>query len=360
MSTIQVVVGGQAGSEAKGAIAAKLAAENIEEGKQNLAVRVGGPNAGHTAIDSEYRRWALRQIPVAAVIDSNAELYIAAGSEIDIEVLRDEVSTLERAGFSIRDRLFIDREATIIEPKHREQEQELVGRIGSTGKGIGAARADRIMRTAQIAENADFDMSDIQLINVARRLQMKLYDYDAAVATIEATQGYILGLHAGHYPYCTSGDCRAVDVLAQAGLNLFDADCAEIYIVFRTYPIRVAGPSGPMFEEVSWEQLGLPAELTTVTRKVRRVARWDSEWARQAIQANGGRDYQTGVNWPVKMCTCLTQLDYLAPELAHQSINVEQFKQLTNKLPELGEIVNAIGIPAIVGTGPATHSRLVR
>ena len=67
MGKLQVIVGGQAGSEAKGHVAAQLASPELTpEGL--AAVRVAGPNAGHSAVDATGRKWALRQIPVAAVI----------------------------------------------------------------------------------------------------------------------------------------------------------------------------------------------------------------------------------------------------------------------------------------------------
>ena len=64
--------------------------------------------------------------------------------------------------------------------------------------------------------------------------------------------------------------------------------------MLRTLPIRVAGESGPLFAETTWEQLAdesngyIRPERTTVTNLIRRVGRWDSELAREAVQANGG------------------------------------------------------------------------
>ena len=67
---LQVVVGGQFGSEAKGAVAAHLAAKEDDL----FAVRVAGPNAGHTVIGNDGREWKLQQIPVAAVSNRYARL----------------------------------------------------------------------------------------------------------------------------------------------------------------------------------------------------------------------------------------------------------------------------------------------
>ncbi len=297
MGRLQVVVGGQFGSEGKGAIAGFLAAEGRDE---LLAVRVAGPNAGHTIIgrcppDCEARidwpaldndnplippsrhvpdrhPWRLRQVPVAAVSSERAGLLIAAGSEIDPEVLMSELYDLDAAGYRASARLMIDGQATVIEEHHKDAEQptggrlqwSLVERIGSTGKGVGAARAARVMREAVTCREANMNYA---VTDGARVIGSHLARAGGRVL-VEGTQGYGLGTHAGHYPYCTSSDCRAIDFMSMAGISpwLVAPDDLEIWVVFRTHPIRVAGNSGPLRYETTWEALGLPQELTTVTR----------------------------------------------------------------------------------------------
>ena len=161
-SRIYVVVGGQYGSEGKGAVAGRICADERERGRGVICVRVGGPNAGHTVLGdcvasacSEAHGvgkhpWRLRQVPVAAVTAADSTLVIAAGSEVDPFVLADEVRQLESAGYDVARRLIIDRSATVLTPAHVKAEQvaQLNARIGSTAKGIGAARRDRIMASA--------------------------------------------------------------------------------------------------------------------------------------------------------------------------------------------------------------------
>jgi adenylosuccinate synthase len=123
---------------------------------------------------------------------------------------------------------------------------------------------------------------------------------------IEASQGFGLGLHAGYYPHCTSRDVRAVDAMAEVGLS--PTECHVIvWVIFRPHPIRVAGNSGPLKGETTWESLGLPVEHTTVTKKVRRVGEWDPHLAQSAIEANGG---PSGWVRPVLMFA-----DYVEPSL---------------------------------------------
>lgn len=308
MGKLQVIVDGQYGSTGKGAVAAHLAKPGRDR-RGLAAVRVAGPNAGHTAVDPAGHRWPLRQIPVAAVVNPDAQLYIAAGSEIDISVLMKEIEALEAGGHHIRNRLTIDPAATIIEPRHLHAESAdfLVERIGSTGKGIGAARADRIMRRALLVR--DTALNDLYGVDhVAPLLERHLAEDDTV--QIEGTQGYGLGLHHHHYPQVTSSDCRAIDFMAMAGVNPWSNNATEtdIWVVYRPYPIRVAGNSGPLHGETTWAQLGLEEERTTVTQKVRRVGHWDPELATAALRANGGPSESVHV--------AITMMDQLAPELA--------------------------------------------
>lgn len=308
MGKLIVVTGGQFGSEAKGHVAGWLARQ---EGRHRpvVAVRVAGPNAGHTAYDDRGRKWALRTVPVMAVTNPDAILVLAAGSEIDPEVLDFEVKSLEEAGISINDRLFIDGQATVIQASHYEVESnlDLHARLGSTGKGVGAARAARLMRQAQIWKTHNERYSNTAEV---------LSDYlrQGATVIIEGTQGYGLGLHAGFYPYCTSSDCRAIDFCAMAGVDpmAYDVTVYEPWVVLRTFPIRVAGNSGPLYGETNWSDLAdqtngyIQPEFTTVTKKMRRVGTWDATLARRAILANGGRH---------RVKVALTFLDYIDPTL---------------------------------------------
>lgn len=358
MSVINVVVGGQFGSEAKGHVTGWLAKSK----HVGAVVRIAGPNAGHTAYDEQGRAWALRQVPCAAVTNLSAKLLIAAGSEVDPVVLLDEINRLEGAGISVRERLFVDPEATVIEQRHKEIEShvDLTARVGSTGKGIGAARSERLMRKAHTWRGLlDQDLTEIEdiegieTINIAPSAPGLVYAMNQGLdVVIEGTQGYGLGLHAGYYPFCTSSDCRAIDFLAMAGVNpwgqLKDGSTPELRIwpVFRTYPIRVAGNSGPMHRELSWEELSdrtdgyIQPERTTVTQKIRRIGEWDGALAHKAMIANG---YPSMSLFPV-----LTFVDYWFPELANVS-----------EAPDLPDFWASLqSVEGDLGYGPATPARL--
>jgi adenylosuccinate synthase len=333
---IQVISGGQFGSEGKGAVAAHLARDE----SFLVAVRVAGPNAGHTVIDDMGNPWPLRQIPVAAVVNPDARLYIAPGSEIDPDVLMDEVARLDNAGFNVGNRLIISPQATVITREHKqiEADRKMHENLGSTAKGIGAARAARIMRDALTW--GEMNLAD-------EFMQMDPYSAyrGANTVQIEGTQGYGLGLHAGFYPYCTSSDARAIDFMAMAGVTDPWNHEVESWLAVRPNPIRVAGNSGPLLDETSWDELGLPVERTTVTKKVRRVGGWDADLVQKAIWENGGVD---GVE------IALTMADHVWQEIAGWG-GMFTRADLPQGLVQFIDQVQELGAPVrLLGTGPNT------
>lgn len=352
--TLSVVVGGQYGSEGKGAIAGFLTSNKLEQPGPVACVRVAGPNAGHTVMgrgpDGEPEGtypWRLRTIPVAAVSNPQAQLVIAAGSEIEPAVLTEELEGLEKAGYKVKERLYIDGQATILEEKHKQAEadRELTAKVGSTGKGIGAARAARLLREAELARSV-YDSNEYHVVKTDAYLRKLLNDGGHVV--IEGTQGYGLGLHAGHYPQCTSSDCRAIDFCAMAGLSPVSSWVSDykVWSVMRTYPIRVAGNSGPLMGETSWDELGLEPELTTVTKKVRRVGQFDHDLAAAAVEANGG---------PAVVDIALTMFDYVFPEykgrhgwLYFDNLSTEAQRYIEEIETTSGALVK------LLGTGPDT------
>lgn len=368
---ITAIVGGQFGSEGKGAIAAHIAKD------YSIHVRVGAANAGHTVYThhqiaphlggQKIEKHVLQQLPCAAYTNPDAELVLGPGALISVEILAAEIDRNElwrrRLGYKPLS-LLIDWRAHVVTPEHiaREQDTDLAARIGSTStiarEGIGAATAARVMREAEcvIAEEADPRLSSlmnhhrglIAVNDAASFLHLRKGGDDIL---LEGTQGTGLSLTTGHPPYTTSRNTTASGLAADCGLGPGDID--RSIIVMRTFPIRVAGNSGPFYcdsEETTFESIGVDPERTTVTKLVRRIATFSSQQALEAVWMNRARETEIA----------LTFADYLCPKLAGRTDlecdPAEVDLYLLNGFIE--RIVAATGVPVtMVGTGPYSYIR---
>ena len=145
---VDILVGGQWGSEGKGAVAAYIAKD------YNVLVRGGAPNAGHTFWDGD-KLIVLNTLPCGAFTNPEASIVIASGSIVSLEGLAHELEMLYAHNSlcypgSDRQRIFIDKEVTVLDAWHvrGEAESGLVESIGSTAHGCGAAMIDKIGRLA--------------------------------------------------------------------------------------------------------------------------------------------------------------------------------------------------------------------
>lgn len=299
---VTVIVGGQFGSEGKGKVSAAVA----KVSRPAAIVRVGGPNSGHTAVDDSGKTWTLRQIPAAAV-SCQATVIIPAGCLVDLPVLLAEARALGLTP----ERLRIHPNASLVSSVHRLREVRsgLVEQIGSTGSGTGASLVDRINRSGRhcLASSAPelAPYLDAELPVFMR----DLLDGGARIL-VEGTQGIGLSLlHSPYYPYVTSRDTSAAGFVSEAGLSPLDVD--DVVLVIRAFPIRVGGNSGPLPNEMSWTEVAREARLaenyceyTSVTGRIRRVARFDAGIARLGVSIN--RPSRIAVN----------HIDYVDPDAA--------------------------------------------
>jgi adenylosuccinate synthase len=281
---ISIIVGGQYGSEGKG----KVAQHFVRERSARAVVRVGGSNSGHTSLGDIGEQEVLRQLPTAA-LEPDVLCALAAGSYIDLDVLFAEI---ERVNLPPH-RLLIDPNAMIITREDREAEERsnLRDRIGSTCSGTGEAVLRRIQRRSR----DDLAGNHPELAAYLRPVRPVLREIvdDNGRIVIEGTQGFGLSiLHTPHFPKATTRDTTAAGALSETGLSPLDVD--EVILVLRSFPIRVAGDSGPFgAPEVNWATVASEGghtdsleERTSVTNRVRRVARLDPVIAREAIASN--------------------------------------------------------------------------
>jgi adenylosuccinate synthase len=213
---------------------------------------------------------------------------IGAGSYINPVVLFEEIAITGLA----EDRLLIDPNAVVISKNEEEQERErsLRQTIGSTLSGTGAAVQGRISRIEGIRFARDDEQLRRFVCPVTPFLRDVLNTNNRII--IEGTQGFGLSLlHSNCYPFVTSRDTSAAAFVSEAGLSPLDVD--DIVMVLRSFPIRVGGNSGPLPREINWETITRESgsqtfiiEHTSVTKSIRRVARFDPEVVRDAIQVN--------------------------------------------------------------------------
>jgi adenylosuccinate synthase len=338
--SLWVVVGGQYGGEGKGKISALI---TQQEGI-DVCIRCGGPNSGHSFVTEDGRTVLLRQLPTGS-IRPQTRLLIPAGALIDLEVLKYE---LDWMGLDGR-RVGIDRNAMIIQTcdKERESQLQLRERISSTLCGVGSAVARRAMRGGDVKLAGQFarDLPWLaDMITDVGEEANNAIDRGKKVL-VEGTQGFGLSLyHSESYPKATSRDTTASAFLSEVGLS--PRLVSEIVLVLRSFPIRVAGEqAGPLKDEITWETLraesGCPhpvQEMTTVSKKVRRIGRFDWDLAKRAAV----------VNRPSKIA--VNGLDYLD----YDNRNVLSFERLTFSAREfLSRIERELDTPVgFWGTGP--------
>lgn len=312
---VDVIVGGQFGSEGKGQITAHIAPD------YDCLVRVGGPNAGHT-VYAEPVKHVFHLLPSGSFRNPQAKILLGPGTVINIDVLLHEISKYKITD-DFANRLVIDENATIITNADVELEQKVKKTIGSTGQGVGAATANNIIArlfgdSKHKAKNNDklrpylgstFDVLESMYQNNKKIL-------------LEGTQGTGLSIYHGIYPYVTSRDTTVSGCLSEAGISPKRVN--KIIMVTRTYPIRVGGTSGPFIsKEISFDIISTrsgknavalkEAEKTTTTKINRRVAEFSWSLFRKACELNSPTDI------------ALTFVDYFST----QNEKARRYDQLT-------------------------------
>lgn len=294
---VDVVIGGQYGSEGKGHIASYLARE------YDVLVRVGGPNAGHKVFE-EPTPYTFHHLP-SGTRCTEAGLIIGPGAVIDVEGLLKEINDCQ---IDVK-RLSIDPQVMIIEKRDvRSEERTLEKDIGSTAQGVGYATSRRIIgRGRKQGGNVVRLARDIKILRPFLRESYEQFERAFAEGKkilLEGTQGTGLSLYHGRYPHVTSRDTTVSGCLAEAGIS--PGRIRKIVMVCRTYPIRVGNApitgqtSGFMSRPTSKAEIarrsGIPVseiyqrERGSTTHRPRRVAEFDWALLRKAAALNSPTD----------------------------------------------------------------------
>jgi len=333
---VDLIIGGQYGSEGKGKLA-----DLLSPGYQHL-VRSGGPNAGHW-VRSDTMEFCFHQIPSGTLNNPTANLYIAAGATIDLPGLVREMYDVNCITNNINNRLFIDDKTFLITAEDKAIESSvLVSTIGSTASGAGAAAARRVSRVADISAGElglVGQCTGLSLTNVSDKLSQKLRAGDKVC--VEGTQGSALSLYHGPYPYVTSRDTNVAGLLSEVGIAT--KWVRDIWMVIRSFPIRVAGNSGPMSMEITWEDVSefsgrtaqdlRNSEITSTTKRQRRVGLFDTEQYVNSVL----------INQPTHIF--LTFADYLDPK----AMGVRDWGMLPSVVRDFASNLEDLGGVPVVG-----------
>lgn len=323
---VVAVIGAQWGDEGKGHIIDLLA------DRARLVVRYGGGNnAGHTVVNA-LGAFKLHIIP-SGIFDPSTVNIIGSGVVVDPAVLLKEINDLRDQGISMT-KLFVSERAHVIMPYHILQDQldeaqRGDARIGTTGRGIGPAYADKMSRTGiRLADllHEETLLSRLRnILEIKNKLLTALYnvqplslhevylrylDYGRQLADhitdthqivqralekdlpilLEGAQGALLDIDHGTYPYVTSSPPGAAGACQGAGIG--PTHLNSVIGVFKAYTTRVGeGPfpteeHGTVADEL--RQMGKPwAEVGTTTGRLRRVGWFDAVLGRYAAQTNG-------------------------------------------------------------------------
>jgi adenylosuccinate synthase len=322
---VDVLVGGQWGSEGKGHVVSYLAPE------YDILVRVGGPNAGHQ-VYREDGAITYHHLP-SGTQECEAKIVIGPGAVLRVNALLEEISVCQLS----TDRLVIDPRAMIIEDADIRAESTRLRDIGSTKQGVGAATSRKVLRTAanprvRLAQHIPalqpFVHESRDVLDDAFRAGKRVF--------VEGTQGTGLSLHHGEYPYVTSRETSVSGCLSEAGIA--PSRVRRIIMLVRTYPIRVGGKeeSGPMGIEINWSEVARrsghrpeqlrKAEHTSTTKRLRRVAEFSWTLLRRAASLNGPTDI------------ALSFADYISKK----NERARRFEQLTDDTIEFVEEIERV------------------
>lgn len=281
-----VLVDGQFGSTGKGLLAAYLASQPHNE--VDIATTNASANAGHWTKFKDFPKgdFCCFHLPTFGVIQE-CYIYLNSGAIINVELLLQEI---EEIGIDMG-RITIHPNATIISKEDIEEENKedaQTTKISSTRKGVGEALSRKIKRTAKIAKDIPTlnKFFSVAPLNLNHRLKAGMR------VSVEVPQGYSLSLNGPFYPYCTSRNCTVGQGIADAEIH--PKFLGPVAMSVRTCPIRVGsipelGYSGDVYpdqKEISFKQLGVEEELTTVTKRVRRIFTWSQQQFSDALQAN--------------------------------------------------------------------------
>ncbi|HUI46912.1 MAG TPA: adenylosuccinate synthase [Nitrospirota bacterium] len=321
---VLVVVGAQWGDEGKGKII-----DLLTERADVVARYQGGHNAGHTVVVGT-DEFILHLIP-SGILHKGKKCIIGNGVVVDPSALLEEMDALVRRGIKFERNLLISKNAHLIMPYHKALDvasEKLKGnkKIGTTGRGIGPAYADKINRKGiRMADFLDaktfreklacntgeanfllerfYDAPLVHLdqiyeeyLGYARRLRKYISDttlfLNESIGSrkkilAEGAQGTHLDVDHGTYPFVTSSSPTAGG--ACTGLGIGPNTITEVMGIVKAYTTRVGSGPFPTEQENKLGELlrAHGREYGATTGRPRRCGWADTLIIRHAVRVNG-------------------------------------------------------------------------
>lgn len=262
----------------------------------------GGANAGHT-IYRDGKKYVHNLLPSIDWRVPNAKAYLGSGMVIDLEKLCQEVVQTELDFPGSANRIYIDKNAFVVLPHHKELDKQQNGHIGSTNRGIGPAYGDKIARKGirvlemiSDAFGSGLDQINTETINKLFNSGVHFVDLlevrddmTRSKLLYEGAQGVLLDINHGIYPYVSCSDCT-IGGIYSAGFHF--APPKRIYGVAKCYTTKVG--EGPFPSEIFGEQADALRErgneYGATTGRPRRVGWLDLPALNYACKVSGITD----------------------------------------------------------------------
>jgi adenylosuccinate synthase len=323
-----VLIGAQWGDEGKG-----KATDLLGDRVQWVVRYQGGNNAGHTVVLPDGQDFALHLIP-SGILTPRVTNVIGNGVVVDPGVLLEELAGLEARDVDTSN-LLISADAHLIMPYHvaidKVTERYLgKAKIGTTGRGIGPCYQDKIARVGVRVQDlldekilrqkveAALDYKNQVLVKVYNRRALdpdevadtvleqgsrfasRIADTrlllnkaleDGETVLLEGSQGTLLDVDHGTYPFVTSSNPTSGGACAGAGIGPTRIDV--VIGILKAYTTRVgSGPFPTELHDEMGERLRKSGgEFGVTTGRSRRTGWFDAVIARYAARVNGITDY---------------------------------------------------------------------
>lgn len=352
------ILGSMWGDEGKGAITHHMSKD------YDWVVRFGGgANAGHT-IYRDGVKYVHNLLPSVDFRHKKVKSYLGAGMVIDLEKLLQEVKDADKHYPGVGKTIYVDKDAFLVQDKHKEEDKATNSHIGSTNRGIGPAYKDKVgrsgIRIGDLLSNAmagkyeDYanlisDLYNLVSFGVTFTNVMSMEEeFKNSNILFEGAQGILLDINHGIYPYVSSSDCCASGIVS-SGFGF--VKIAKVYGVAKAYTTKVgAGPFPTEYEGKEAEELRERGhEYGATTGRPRRVGALDLPALKYACKKGGITDLiitkfdiLDGLK-EVKVCTSyqknpVSSSDFFTAEPVYSNIKGWSAK---NK-DELEEFINMI------------------